>query len=181
MSRRIRALVVALLAMAGLLTATGSASAAPPGGVPLYIWFPFSTKCVSVPNDATGSVGLTQWGCVNKTSQQWSFHALPENAEWGRLVNANSGLCMAVQNGWTSNGVAIVQETCVSSDKAQHFTFTTNDNLPEDNYWLRVRHSGKAVNVSGASTANGAKLIQYPVQYAVNEYVTWRKACQVCP
>jgi hypothetical protein len=62
-----------------------------------------------------------------------------------------------------------------------HFTFTRNDNLPVGNYWLRVRQPGKAVNVSGASTANGARLIQYPVQYAVNEYVMYRKACQVCP
>ena len=50
------------------------------------------------------------------------------------------------------------------------------DLLAADTYWLKIRHSGKVANVSGASTANGGLVIQYPQQYAVNEYVKWTRA-----
>jgi hypothetical protein len=174
--RRLRALLVTLLTFAGLLTSAGHAAANPPGGY-FYVKFFHSGKCLSVPNDAlTSGLYLTQWTCIGKTSQQFYFTfegaTLDPLRSWGTVGRKYTLLCVAVKNGWTSNGVAIVQQPC-GTGIAEMWEFRRDSSMPAGYYWMTNSRSGKVVNVSGASTANGASVIQYPAQHAYNSYVTF--------
>jgi hypothetical protein len=175
--RRLRVLLVTLLSLAGLLSATGPAAAATPPGGYFYLKFFHSGKCVSVPGDAlTSGLYLTQWTCLGKSSQQFYFDmrggTLDPPRTWGLVGRKYTLLCVAVKNGWTSNGVAIVQQPCETGD-GEMFEFKRDSSMPAGYYWMTSTRSGKVVNVSGASTANGAGLIQYPAQHVSNSYVTF--------
>jgi hypothetical protein len=60
---------VGVLMAAGLLTATGQASAATaePPTTGAYLWFAHSAKCVSVPENTTADRYLHQWTCWRPT------------------------------------------------------------------------------------------------------------------
>ena len=176
--RKLRALAVAGLVAAGLLTAAGQAAAMdgnPPSGRAVILSFAHSGKCVSVPGTTRADVQLTQWSCLAQDNQRWVWQLVAHDVDlnfWGTLRNLVTGKCMAVQNGWQSDGVAVIQTTCQPGSHAQQFQFELGPHISDYNF-LVVRHSRKVVNVSGASMANGAKLIQYPKTRALNSYVFW--------
>ncbi len=162
---------------ASLFAATGSAAAdTPPENQAFYLTFLHSRKCVSVPNDTAADVQLTQWTCLGKTSQRYTWLRLSDDADRGLLRNVATGKCVAVAGGSAVSGAAIVQTACAATNRAQWFTTPTDRLVPETWYWLVNAGSGKAVAVPGASTANGAQLIQYDRQLTPNEYVKWTPA-----
>jgi hypothetical protein len=129
---------------------------------------------VSVPNDTAADVQLTQWTCLGKTSQRYTWQ--PLSADWGQLRNVATGKCVAVAGGSAASGAAIVQTTCAATNRAQWFNTPTDRLVPETWYWLVNAGSGKAVAVPGGATTNGAKLIQYDRQHIQHEYLTWVRA-----
>lgn len=162
---------------AGLFAAAGSAAAdAPPEDQAFYLTFLFSEKCVSVPNDTAADVQLTQWTCLGKESQRYTWLQLSDDADWGLLRNVGTGKCVAVAGGSSASGAAIVQTTCAGADRAQWFHFPTDRLVPETWYWLVNAANGKAVSVPGGATANGTKLIQDDRRLTPNQYVKWTRA-----
>ncbi|MEO3795172.1 pectinesterase family protein [Nonomuraea sp. B10E15] len=87
-----------------------------------------SGRCIDVPNGATTQgLRLQQWGCGdhNKTNQLWRFAPSGTGTGTGtyQIISIASGLCMSDQNASTTNGAALIQETCThNSNKQWAFT-----------------------------------------------------------
>jgi hypothetical protein len=99
--------------------------------------------------------------CEGGDQQLWNFR--PVSGAY-TLVNQQSGKCLEVAAASTADGAAIQQATCTDGAANQQFTLrrvTYSGNDPHD-YQLVARHSGKCVDVEGASTTVGARLIQWP-------------------
>ena len=76
-----------------------------------------------------------------------------------QLIVQNSGLCVDVAGGSTSNNAVVDQLTCkTSSAAAQEFQFVAVSGGYGE---LQNQNSGKDIVVQSASTANGGKAIQY--------------------
>ncbi|MGX2998891.1 RICIN domain-containing protein [Streptomyces sp. JNUCC 64] len=84
------------------------------------------------------------------------------------LGNAYSGLCAGVGS-QTGNGAPVIQWGCnpSSSDERWHFVATTDSNGNRA-YFMQNQYSGKCMGV-GSSLANGAGVIQYTCNGAVDE------------
>ncbi|MEU3601249.1 RICIN domain-containing protein [Streptomyces sp. NPDC006798] len=80
----------------------------------------------------------------------------------------HSGKCFAPQDGSTSDGVLIVQQTCDGS-AAQRVTLQqfTDPNHPQR--FRFVTGAGKCWNVEGGSPLPYKRIIQYPCQAVYNE------------
>ncbi|GAA2868015.1 pectate lyase [Nonomuraea rubra] len=80
--------------------------------------------------------------------------AAPSNGNY-TLVNAGSGLCAAVPNQSTGDGVQLVQSTC-SGGAGQVFTLTATSG----GFQIKAQHSGKCAGVRDASTSAGKAVQQ---------------------
>jgi hypothetical protein len=133
-----------------------------------------SGKCLEVPAfSTTDGTQLDQWSCNGGTNQLWR----PQLNASGNYVfiNEHSGQCINVRGYSTSQGAAIQQWPC------NWATATNNEiwypdlfigNLNGLSYyeWAGLQ-SNKCLNVSGDSTANGAKIIQWDcISTASNEW-----------
>ena len=147
---------------------SGTATA-PPG---VHLQFPHSGKCITVPRWST-TVGqrLDQYTCVSpsQTNQQWLFHPVPDHSGWYVVQSASSAQCMDVEGHSTNFGAYIVQSRCSYANSAQWFQLQfSGRTTPYTYYLLRNGHSSLCVNVAGASTINGAAIIQWPCNNVYN-------------
>jgi len=195
-SVRMRAIALSLLA--GLLaaityaapasagTGVAPAGAAPAAAGPYSMFFLHSDKCVTVPG-ASGQWGvqLDQWECISTTTfnQRWFFEFTTDG--YAKIRNQNSGLCINVSGGSTANGAAIIQWGCNfwSGNDEWKGTLVYTDQFGIDYYQLKARHSGKCLVVQNASTAQGARLVQWTCTLgdANNDVLTWQNqfCCEV--
>jgi len=63
-------------------------------------------KCLDAPLNATAGAKAQIWDCNGQTNQQWNVNAN------GTISGVQSGLCLDVNGGSTSNGTAVILWTC---------------------------------------------------------------------
>ena len=108
------------------------------------------------PNTAYGSVSLITY---NPSSYPAGYH---------QLVANNSGLCVDVYGASTSSNAAIDQYTCKTAGQANQ-EWQWNPVPAWGSYGeLKSQNSGKDLVVANASTAAGAKIIQYTANGTTN-------------
>jgi hypothetical protein len=126
-----------------------------------------SGKCLDVPNGSTQTrLQLQQWGCGSGAqNQQFEFQRVaPGTLGIGIYLvrNRASGLCLQVQDGSSANGAPIVQVSCNSAANSQRFELQRVTGLGSDrDFQLVAAHSRRCIDVTAASTANGAKVHQW--------------------
>ncbi|MEU4448849.1 RICIN domain-containing protein [Actinosynnema sp. NPDC050801] len=138
-----------------------------------------SQQCLTNPNRSTADgTQQRQSTCGTGDEQRWSFAPVAGLADTYRVVNQQSGKCLDVNAASTADGAAVIQWAC-NSGANQQFTLrkvTYAGNDPDD-HQLVARHSGKCVDVSGISTAQGALVHQWtcnPVTQGSPLNQTWR-------
>lgn len=118
-----------------------------------------SGKAIDVPNGQnTNSLQLQQWPENTALAQQWTVTDMGtyNNIYRLRSVNSSDNKVMDVRNGTKNNGEAI-QLMQDLNNTAQQFRLIKLSN----GYWSILNvNSNKAAEVTGASTADGAKLQQ---------------------
>lgn len=129
-----------------------------------------SQKCVSVDGASTqNGAAMVQWDCGDAPNQQWKFVAT--SAGYYTLRAVNSEKCMAVSSASTQNGAAVVQwgdcQGAGSYGTNQEWRLVQKDS---GYFSVEARHSGKCLSVSGASTQNGATLVQWDCVEGTNQH-----------
>jgi len=158
--RLISALVVAVTALAGGVTAVVTAPAASAATVDTSASYVLvnrnSGKALDVYNLATtDGARITQWTRNDGSQQQWQF--VDSGGGYYRLKSRLSGKVLDVAGASTANGAAINQWSDANGTNQQ---FRLADS---DGGYVRLiaRHSNKAVEVQGAATTDGANVVQY--------------------
>jgi hypothetical protein len=88
------------------------------------------------------------------------------------LVNQGSGLCMD-ENDWTTVSLAQFQQWTCNGGTNQQFSFVPTA-AGSSTYFIQPMTPDYCADVSGASTASGAAIVQYPCNYNSNEQFTLR-------
>src|SRR5262245_12336741 len=80
-------------------------------------------------------------------------------------INQAASVCMTVPGGQPTNALQLQQQSC-SSGPSQVFTFTP---ATADAYTIRTLTSGSCIDISGASAADNAAVIQYTCHTGTNQ------------
>ncbi len=81
------------------------------------------------------------------------------------IQSRNSGKCIDVYNGGTSNGNDVIQSDCASTARQQwHFSA-----ISDGYYQIQNSNSGLCLDVSGKSTADGANILQWSCKSSTNQ------------
>ncbi|GAA1034094.1 RICIN domain-containing protein [Virgisporangium ochraceum] len=119
-----------------------------------------------------------QLRCEGGDQQLWNFRPVAGVADAYTVVNQQSGKCLDVNAASTADGAAVQQWTCNGQQNQQfvlrRVTYSGNDS---HDHQLVARHSGKCVDVSTVSTAQGAPIHQWtcnPVGQGSPLNQTWR-------
>lgn len=114
-----------------------------------------SGKYMAVDNGSTSDGALVeQQSSVSLSgADQWR---LVLQGTTHRLVNVRSGKCLTLSSDSAWNGVNLVQKTCGASNSLQQFDFGK-----AGQHWAIRTKFGTALDVSGASLSNDARVIQY--------------------
>jgi len=92
----------------------------------------------------------------------------------GFVKNIQSNRCVAVTDASTLDGARLIQSSCETGSRGnenQQFEFVSVGN---NQYNVRAKHSGKCMNVSGASQSNGASVIQWMCSNRSGDNDSWR-------
>ncbi|HVQ93120.1 MAG TPA: pectinesterase family protein [Mycobacteriales bacterium] len=157
--RRAAALVPAAVLGAALVTiGQPAAAAAPTAGGVYQLSVTISGKCIDVPAASTvDGAKLQQWGCTaGSTWQQFRVGSAGSNRF--TLAGVNSGRCIDVPSGAATSGLQLQQWGCGNGQKTnQLWTFTPSGS---GTYQITSVATGLCISDQGASTANGAAIIQ---------------------
>lgn len=118
-----------------------------------------SEKCLDVVNASTANnANVQQFTCTSGLNQRWLLrHRLdPMN-----LIAKHSEKCLDVASGATGNNANAQQFTCAKATN-QRWTPVQQVTVGGVTYYALVaEHSGKCLDVAGASTANNANVQQF--------------------
>ncbi|MFI2431731.1 RICIN domain-containing protein [Streptomyces sp. NPDC018693] len=79
-----------------------------------------------------------------------------------KLMVNHSGKCLDVKDASTADLASVQQWTCYNAPGNQTFIFTAvGDSLNDGYYTIRASHSGKCLDVTQGSQANGARVYQW--------------------
>ncbi|HJP76235.1 MAG TPA: non-reducing end alpha-L-arabinofuranosidase family hydrolase [Pseudonocardiaceae bacterium] len=124
------------------VSALGGSSSGGGGGSSGEVHAVGSGKCLDVPNlSTTPGTQLEIWQCNAGTNQMWT----PTSSGQLTVYSGSSQLCLTASGGGTSAGTKVVTEPC--SGAGQQWTVNSNGTITQ---------SGMCLDVTGASTANGA-------------------------
>jgi len=138
-----------------------------------------SQQCLDNTNSGTADGNVQQQhNCEGGDQQLWNFRPVAGVANTYTVVSQQTGKCLDINGVSTADGAAVIQWTCHSGTNQQFtlrkVTYAGNDS---HDYQLVARHSGKCVDVSGVSTAAGARVHQWtcnPVGQGSPLNQTWR-------
>ncbi|MEU3916905.1 RICIN domain-containing protein [Streptomyces sp. NPDC029004] len=156
--RRWRPILGAAIAAGAMVLFGPTASAQAVVTGPFWYAAAHSGKCMDVTGESTAQdVGIQQWSCVSdgsgkKGNQMW-YHDKPGDGTL-TLRNEKSGRCVDAYRG---RGVQVVQWTCDGSHDQKWRSASINGKWRFES----VQYPGYCLDVQGASTANGAKVILY--------------------
>ena len=156
-----------------VLAGTWSGTSNPASGSSHYLTNANSSLVMDVSGGSTTNGGaIIQQANRGGASQQWTLHQVAGNVY--TLTNKNSGLCLEVPNHSTATGTQLDQWTCSGGTNQQWVldsvgTYTSSS---DKSYALTNLNSGLVADVSGASTAQGAQVIQRATSGKANQ--TWK-------
>ncbi|MFE6051490.1 RICIN domain-containing protein [Kitasatospora sp. NPDC056446] len=154
-------------ALALALAAPAHADTVIPGsdGIPREFVNGATNKCLEVADWRTDDgAPVRQWTCTGGANQQWIWGGD------GRLVNVHSGKCLDIPGYSTVWGTQADQWTCDGGTNQQWLMIIP----PRSAYFALENNASRLfLDVNGASTADGAAVIQWqPTQSAPNQ--SWR-------
>jgi hypothetical protein len=101
-------------------------------------------------NNGTAVQIYSSWGSASQ-----AFYLLQSGSDWKIAMSSNQNKCLGPNNNGTGNSTAIVIQDCNGSS-AQ--SYTAMPMSTSGVYAFKNVASGRCLNVTGASTANGARL-----------------------
>ncbi len=125
-----------------------------------------SGKCLEVSyGSSENGMSIHQEPCGDGHTQQAQAFTLvpsPSNPVQYELVNRNSAKCLDVAGASGSDGAAIQQYTCLGWGQTNQVFegVPSSESDPSHDKYI-AQHSGKCLDISGGSTANGALLQQW--------------------
>jgi len=94
-------------------------------------------------------------GISSASAEPTASRSVSAEAGWIRVVNSNSGKCLAVPGGNAYPGAVVVQWTCNGGASQSWYT--------SGSAWSTLKYDNvHCLAIGGASTANGAKAILWP-------------------
>ena len=136
-----------------------------PAGDGTYLIRPsHSRSCYDISGASTAAgAAVQQYTCHEANNQRWYLRRLHTGNDHYQLVNKHSGKCLDVPSASQANGVALQQHNCHTSSELNYLRNQIwKINNPNDFYSrLTSNHNGLCMAVSGASTANGAGIVQW--------------------
>ena len=125
-----------------------------------------SGKCLDVPGGSTANdVLIDQWDCVTTASWElFRFERIGGSPYY--QIRTAAEKCVDLQAWSLLDDTPVLQYTChaagVTKPNQQFRLELVSGGGYEPVVRLQVVHSGKCLRVSGASTANGARIVQAP-------------------
>ncbi|MEU0215921.1 RICIN domain-containing protein [Streptomyces sp. NPDC006265] len=120
-----------------------------------------SSKCADITSQSLwAGAQIKQYDCNGGGNQKYWFKSV--GSGYYQLMVRNSSLCVQ------ENASTVTQENCASSATNQQWSLTTTGSYVN----VRSRASGECLDVSGASTANGAAIITYTCNGGTNQQWT---------
>jgi len=123
-----------------------------------------SNKCLEV--QTPDGFYVHQWSCLGSREQAWQPYL--DTDGYYELFNLRFGPCLTGFNGWIGNGVPVVVQPC-GAHSYQQWQIIQVASFPVNYYAFKDRNSGKCLNISGGSFADGAPLIEYDCVFTDNE------------
>lgn len=131
-----------------------------------------SQRCMDVFGAQTGNnVNLIQWGCHGGSNQSFAFTPVAGTTDQYE-IRTFSGRCVDVSGASTADSARIDQWDCQSVSNQRFRLVAVAVSGTDKTFNLQAVHSGKCVAVNGASTADGATLIQLPCAASTDR--VWR-------
>ncbi|MEV0123209.1 RICIN domain-containing protein [Streptomyces sp. NPDC050703] len=117
-----------------------------------------SGMCLEAASTASGEP-VRQRHCVGKRGSLWILRQSSLGSDLVQVVNAASGLCLAVAESSSADGAPVRQERCGAQPGANFRTADSGDGA-----WLHPMTASphKCVGVAAASVADRAELQQWP-------------------
>ena len=128
-----------------------------------------SLHCLQLPDGDSGAQ-LIQRGCGDTDAQQFDFRRVGPHAYTVR--SRRGGTCLTVAGASTDDGAAVVQRDCAGGDHQRFDLRRVATPGSDQHVQLVAVHSGKCVEVTGGSRANGAPIQQRSCGARDNQ--TWR-------
>ncbi|MFI6038925.1 RICIN domain-containing protein [Streptomyces sp. NPDC051315] len=120
-----------------------------------------SSKCADVTSQSLWQgAQIKQYDCNGGTNQKYWFKSV--GSGYYQLVVRNSSLCVQ------ENASTVTQENCDATATSQQWSLTTTGGYVN----VKSRASGECLDVSGASTANGAAVITWTCSGGTNQQWT---------
>ncbi|KFG09404.1 MULTISPECIES: RICIN domain-containing protein [Streptomyces] len=120
-----------------------------------------SSKCADVTSQSQWpGAQIKQYTCNGGTNQKYWFKSA--GSGYYQLMTRHSSLCVQENTG------TVTQENCDASNTAQQFSLVTTGSYVN----VKSRATGKCLDVSGASTADGAAVITYACGSGTNQQWT---------
>jgi hypothetical protein len=118
------------------------------------------SRCMDVTGAQTGdNVNLIQWNCHGANNQSFTFTPVSGVANT-YTINTFAGKCVTVSGASTADNAAIVQLTCDGSASQQFRLVSATTSGLDRTFNLQAAVSSKCIATTGASTTNGAQLVQ---------------------
>jgi Ricin-type beta-trefoil lectin domain-like len=118
-----------------------------------------SGKVLEVAMSLVNGKWIRQWDYVGASNQKWRILSTANNTF--RLINLYSGLALSSAYPRTQSGIQLEQYTYTGWSGQKWFLDAVSPLNSGSNYSITARHSGKVLDVSGSSVANGAYLHQW--------------------
>jgi hypothetical protein len=129
-----------------------------------------SHDCMRIQSDSRSNNAQVEMGLCTG-SDEWDWRHV--NGNLYRIINRNSGKCMAVKNDSSTRGAKVIQTTC-NHHYSELWEPVIRQRGDSDWYILKNYETGLCLNIQGASEALGADLIQWTCDVARhNDWFTW--------
>jgi hypothetical protein len=138
-----------------------------------------SGRCLDVAGARNDNgADVLQWDCHGKDNQAWRITKEGDGSY--RLTARHSGKCLDVAGAELKKGANVFQWDCHSGNNQKWKISATSSAAPppatpplaEGLYTLTARHSGKCLDVAGASGKSGANVLQWDCHGKDNQ--KWR-------
>ncbi|MEO0469750.1 MAG: RICIN domain-containing protein [Bacteroidota bacterium] len=136
-----------------------------------------SDMCLAAANNQQADgINVVQRNCNGAANQTWTVTDLGNG--YHSITNLHNGRVLDVAGVSTANGANVQVWSNFSSDNQQwELVQVSNSNPPPPSqayYNILARHSGKGLDVAGASTSSGANVEQYAISNGGGDNQRWR-------
>jgi hypothetical protein len=157
---------VCVLSLALLSTSLFASNSPVISAGPVRLVAQHSGKCLEATGDPGQAVAATQRTCDATPGQQWSFKAVPGGYQIVSVLDSRA--CLNLRVATAAQGARIWRSSCSATGTDGEIW---RPEATGNAYTLIAVHSAKCMNVSQASTADGAAIIQWTCVDSPNE--TW--------